>query len=105
MSNSMLTYTDMPDAVLDKILYDVQHGLPENPQERCDAALSMLSHVGERINAIAGNSTVPQWLETFLAVEEKAAAELLSREQDDTTLYHQGTQDLLKRIRAAMERQ
>ena len=43
----------MPDAVLDKILYDVQHGLPENPQERCDVALAMLTHVGERLDAMA----------------------------------------------------
>lgn len=53
MSNSMLTYSDMSDEVLARILNDVQHALPQDPLERCDVALAMLSHVGERIDAMA----------------------------------------------------
>ena len=53
MTNSMLTYADMPDDVLERILHDVQHALPQNPLERCDVALALLTHVGERLDAMA----------------------------------------------------
>jgi hypothetical protein len=52
--NDILAYADMPDEVLERILHDVQHALPQNPLERCDVALAMLAHVGERLDAMAG---------------------------------------------------